>query len=567
MRSKLRKHGRSDSQRRGAIDCLIVLVFLVVFVSLCDFRTLASASLEGVYIVSRSQHRFDAVRKKSLAEFGRLAINRWQAKESFATASAEDLEELYRSGSIWPQALPYCLVHDILGQERSLEGYDRWRRGLRAEDAWEDVRHGRDAPRRPEDGWIRDLDHTPESLAYAITHKELWSELAKNDNDGAAYLVINENCTLDDSFSLQALLQRLQKVPSDWQIVFLGGFDLLGTHGEHAVADGVRRLYPWFLSRAAPYLITAAGAKQALETCTPLRWRLDCQLAGYQSFADKEADAEERIHAAVTDLSAYCLEPAMAPFVDQQVDREALVEQTLASIETAHGINNVENHEQRLTEELDAVIAWSMRLTDVPVFALWCPQRTVEGNTGMIQEARRVQRELAESAGRKHILEIGFNGGHSCLRWLLYSNASIHALDLAWHDYCKPAAEWLSKKFPDRMKITWGDSTKELPRLVASGHDVKYDLIFIDGGHDYHIAKSDLKYSAFLANPAGHTILMDDTNLEGPEKAWDELIESGDVVELERYHGKDYGADSSKATWGFSVGYYTEKAMKRRVSD
>mmetsp|Transcript_97643 Transcript_97643/g.173929 ORF Transcript_97643/g.173929 Transcript_97643/m.173929 type:complete len:567 (+) Transcript_97643:75-1775(+) len=552
----------------GHSGCCIRLVLLVGLIGLLhrrDSGLLAAVDIRGVYVVSHSQKRFQDLQTGLREKLGSLPVKQWHARKNFLEASPDDVNQLIDSGVVWPHAVPTSVVHEVLGES----DYNQWRQAFRSENRWEDVRHHRDAPRRPDDGWIEAIDHTPESFSKSVSQLELWKDLAEStedEADSAAYLILNENSSLNEDANLESLVKRLEEVPSDWRLVFLGGLDLLGNQGQHDVAEGVRRLYPWFFSREAPYLITRGGAKMALQHCQPLRWRLDCQLAGYHSFTQKDAEVAARISGSDPSLAAYCLVPAMASYLSH----ELAPYQSLFAIPTVAGLpyggsdDTLEAREARLSEELDAVISWAMRLTDVPVFPLWCPQRTVEGNTGMIVEAREVQRELAQTAGLKRILEIGFNGGHSALRWLLYSGATLHAFDLGTHEYCEPAASWLETLFPERLSLTWGDSMEELPKYVKSASE-KYDLIFIDGGHDYHIAQSDLKYCAFLANPEDHILLMDDTNLEGPEKAWDELIASGHVEELKRYHGRDLGADFDTATWGFSVGRYTAKAINEGI--
>eukprot|EP00931_Biecheleriopsis_adriatica_P055991 TRINITY_DN33191_c0_g1_i1.p1 TRINITY_DN33191_c0_g1~~TRINITY_DN33191_c0_g1_i1.p1 ORF type:complete len:577 (-),score=91.63 TRINITY_DN33191_c0_g1_i1:104-1795(-) len=549
---------RGRSRHRASFAACAALTWLLSKRAVRSSPAAVTPCLRGVYCVSRSQQHYEAVREYLGAKLGTLPIERWQGRENLAQASAAEVADLFDSGMVLPQALPYSLVHKQLEQD----DYNQWRESLRREDRWEDVRHSRDAPRRPEDGWISSLDHSPETLARAVSHLELWSELANHSDQQAAFIVLDENCSFTPGFDLEMLQSRLSHVPSDWQLLFLGGVDVLGLHSgdDYQVADGVRRLYPWFLSRMAPYIITVAGAKNALKTCMPLRWRLDCQLAGYHSFLQKDAEVTERIEGPLPD-PIYCLVPPLASPIETGFSPAV----SLSSPVKEESKGSIEELEEQLNEELDAVIAWAMRLTDIYIaLAFWCPHRTVEGHTNMIPESRQVMRELAQRPGIKRICEIGFNGGHSALRWLLYTNATIDAFDLGSHEYARPAATWLAKRFPERLNVTWGDSMEELPKFVKKHPEARYEFIFIDGGHDYNIAKSDLKHCALLANPEDHRILMDDTNIEGPEKIWDEWIAEGKVVELARYQGKDVDAGWDKATFGFSVGYYRAGAMEAR---
>merc|ERR1711879_511151 len=80
--------------------------------------------------------------------------------------------------------------------------------------------------------------------------------------------------------------------------------------------------------------------------------------------------------------------------------------------------------EQRYVDALDAVVAWSMRLTDEPMTgmkAIWHPDRQIEGHTGMVPAAMELMNSLAEEPGVRTVCEVGFNAGHSSLRWLLHS--------------------------------------------------------------------------------------------------------------------------------------------------
>ena len=65
----------------------------------------------------------------------------------------------------------------------------------------------------------------------------------------------------------------------------------------------------------------------------------------------------------------------------------------------------------------------------------------------------------------------------------------------------------LDQQLRDRISPLTGSTTKTLPRLASEGR--KFDLIFIDAGHDLFSVAHDLAYSAELLAPKG-AILMDD---------------------------------------------------------
>jgi hypothetical protein len=83
-------------------------------------------------------------------------------------------------------------------------------------------------------------------------------------------------------------------------------------------------------------------------------------------------------------------------------------------------------------------------------------------------------------AGRKRLLEVGVNGGHSAFL-ALTSNPEIefHGVDVCEHAYVRPAVEWLEAEFPGRVFFYEGDCRDVLPRLARGGG--KYDVFHIDG--------------------------------------------------------------------------------------
>jgi predicted O-methyltransferase YrrM len=153
------------------------------------------------------------------------------------------------------------------------------------------------------------------------------------------------------------------------------------------------------------------------------------------------------------------------------------------------------------------------------------------------------------------IMEIGFNAGHSA-EIFLQNNPSLTltSFDLGRHDYLSTAKEYIDKVYPNRHRLILGDSTVTVPKYINDNPDKTFDVIFIDGGHDYSIANADLENCKKLANK-DTIVIMDDTIYtngwerewtHGPTKTWLEHLNNGTIIEMNRV---DYSPGRGM-TWG-----------------
>ena len=165
------------------------------------------------------------------------------------------------------------------------------------------------------------------------------------------------------------------------------------------------------------------------------------------------------------------------------------------------------------------------------------------GNEGHTQQSIEQTYFLSKISQKKeNIFEIGFNGGHSA-ETFLKNNISTKVLscDIGWHYYSKFGEFYLKKKFGNRFQMIIEDSKTLVPKL-SENTNKKFDLIYIDGGHEYKDARDDILKSKELAHDKSILVVDDvvernmqhlDHSNSGPTKAWKEFLENGFVSALE----------------------------------
>jgi len=134
----------------------------------------------------------------------------------------------------------------------------------------------------PDEMKLFGTDLTDGGIGCALSHMMIWKDIIRQCAAGTAssesvFLVVEDDCEFAEGFSEEMLLDRLSHVPSDWELVYLGGQDLMHKQHLYPAGQGVRRLYKGFRETTA-YVVNEAGAKACLEVCVPMYWQVDTHL-------------------------------------------------------------------------------------------------------------------------------------------------------------------------------------------------------------------------------------------------------------------------------------------------
>ena len=179
-----------------------------------------------------------------------------------------------------------------------------------------------------------------------------------------------------------------------------------------------------------------------------------------------------------------------------------------------------------------------------------------EGYSQQIKEQVEFLKNIVNDESINNVMEIGFNAGHSA-ELFLSSNKNINlvSFDIGVHRYVNLGKKFIDKTYPNRHTLIKGNSLSTVPEYFKK-QNKKFDLIFIDGGHDYNVSKGDILNCKNLAHDKTIVVIDDTINNNnwlknwniGPNRAWKEAKDSNMIKEI--------GTIDFKKGRGQSWGYY-----------
>ena len=166
----------------------------------------------------------------------------------------------------------------------------------------------------------------------------------------------------------------------------------------------------------------------------------------------------------------------------------------------------------------------------------------IEGHSGQVPEETVTFQTLVRDPSVKTVMEIGFNAGHSASTFLKANpNIKLVSFDIGNHEYLHGGKKFIDLTYPGRHTLVLGPSLDTVPKYIRENPGVTFDVILIDGAHDYPNAKGDLINCLSLAHK-NTTVIIDDVVFVttpypsysiGPTILWVESLISKYVIQTD----------------------------------
>jgi hypothetical protein len=132
----------------------------------------------------------------------------------------------------------------------------------------------------------------------------------------------------------------------------------------------------------------------------------------------------------------------------------------------------------------------------------------------------------------KNLFEIGFNAGHTSHYLLKNFDVIVTSVDIAVEPYISLCADLLKKEFKNRFTFIKSHSQKIKPKKYFKN----FDIVYIDGCHEYECIKSDLQLSIKMGI---EYIVFDDVQFENTQKVIEKFKKKFGLTKIISYFYKD----------------------------
>jgi len=165
------------------------------------------------------------------------------------------------------------------------------------------------------------------------------------------------------------------------------------------------------------------------------------------------------------------------------------------------------------------------------------PAQRCEENDGYMSLAQKEQfsEQLSLYPKIRRIAEIGFNGGHSAENFFerCPNLELLIAFDLNAYTCTRFAAEYFYKTYVDRFALILGDSLVTVTEFHLQNPNLLFDLIYIDGCHDFEWVLGDIMNAQKIAH--NQTIVwLDDVKEQNEVAAAIKFLESTGIIHIEQ---------------------------------